>query len=44
MEIDTAIELPVDAYIGIEKDTDIKDDGTCEVEDAFTPDDISCYL
>ena len=44
LEIDTAIELPEDAYIGIDKDTDIKEDGTCEVEDAFTPDGKSCYL
>ena len=34
-EIDTAIELPEDAYIGIDSDTGFKDDGTCEIEDAF---------
>ena len=43
-EITSAIELPEDAYVGIDKDTDIKDDGTCYISEAFTPDGQNCYL
>ena len=43
-EITQAIELPEDAYSGIDKDPDIKDDGNCEIQDAFSPDGKNCYM
>jgi hypothetical protein len=35
--------LSSDAYIGIDKDTEIKD-GKCSIQNAFTPDGENCYL
>ena len=38
-----AIGLPEEAYLGIDKDTDIED-GKCTIEESFTPDGENCYL
>ena len=43
-QIDIAIELPEDAYNGIDKDSDFKDDGTCIISESFTPDGKNCYM
>ena len=42
-EMVNAIGLPEDAYLGIDKDTDIED-GKCTIEESFTPDGDNCYL
>ena len=41
--LENSKELPKEAYKGIDKDTELKD-GNCTIEEAFTPDNISCYL
>jgi len=40
--IEKAKELPIEAYDGVENDTDIID-GKCKIDDAFSPDGKHCF-